>query len=870
MDWVPWVDVADYAQDPIIRWFSSAKINAAFNELDRSVLQGSGERTAFVHDVPSEPSSGAITYAALLKDSAAAAMVLHGQLALGPFDRVALSMPNDPDAIVWIEAAKRCGNPFVAIASGTAPSSLGYRMADAAATVLVVSADMLSAALEVRSDAVSSPFTLVARTDDAAVIDVVQNCHLAAKLLDAAKALLRVPPETAALVSALWERASPVPVDSSHPLFILYTSGSTGKPKGIVHTHGGYHVGLHATGELVMNLDRKEDTFLVVATVGWITGQSYMIATAMLHRVTSVLVDGSPVSPPERFAQVSQRHGVTVLKAGSTFMRMFMSHPNAATRLADFNLQKLRLGIFCAEPVNQVVHSFATQHVTPNYVNCYWATEHGGIIFGLPYEKGRAVTPDTSTRPLHWIAADVLVSLEEPFQRAEDGEQGDVAIINRYPYQAFTVWQSSEFGTAAWTGNLERWAKYFQDGVYVQGDAAIRHEDGSFTFHGRTDEVINVGGNRIGTAEVENALLSDGAKERSWAISTCAVVGVPDGVLGTVPCAFLVLRTGSTMSNADQIRLKALVREMLGENAVPRRIIAINELPTTHSGKIVRRLLRALVADGPLGDLSTLSNPGCVDGLRKSVKDALGSVHDAQQTLQSRPSERAQHALLKNVAFVGDSVIYRTSCAGAFASVFEGHIIHGATVVPGAGYIEIASSGRVATANGGGTCPFGNIMFVRPMVLGDPDLFMELELSDHGPFEVRSGKLSTGWMYDPARHSTGDSGSAQSGPSLTQASRQGMASWDLGEQYDTFARLGLQYGPAYIRLVQGWKGDGVAIARLQRRNDRQGTNVHPADLDAVIQVCLRPPSDSVELKLPFVVEHALVQVGFSPGLWAVR
>jgi len=223
-------------------------------------------------------------------------------------------------------------------------------------------------------------------------------------------------------------------------------------------------------------------------------GQSYMIAAALLCRVPSVLLEGSPVSPPDRFAAVIARHKVTVLKAGSTFLRMLMTMPGAGTILKQHDLRSLRLGTFCAEPVNEAVHRFAFEHLTPNYINSYWATEHGGMVWSRCFgNANQPLRADTRAWPLPWIAGDVVIrdtSESDGWRVAADGEQGEVVIRERYPYQALTVWQSAGFGTAEWRGDAERWGRYFEHGVgYVQGDAAIRHADGAYTFHGRSDEV---------------------------------------------------------------------------------------------------------------------------------------------------------------------------------------------------------------------------------------------------------------------------------------------------------------------------------------------------------------------------------------------
>ena len=268
------------------------------------------------------------------------------------------------------------------------------------------------------------------------------------------------------------------PVESTDKAALFYTSGSTGKPKGVVHAHGGYLVGLVATSALVFDLQPARDVLFVVATPGWITGQSYMIAAPLLCRVPSVLLDGSPVSPPDRFAAVIARHRVTVLKAGSTFLRMLMMRPNSEALLARHSLASLRLGTFCAEPVNEAVHRFAAARLTANYINSYWATEHGGIVCSRCHGNAdQPMQPDTRTWPLPWIDGEVLMPTgTEGWRKAMPGEQGEVVIRQSYPYLALTVWSSDGFGTPAWRGDLARWSSYFATGAgYVQGDAAVRH-----------------------------------------------------------------------------------------------------------------------------------------------------------------------------------------------------------------------------------------------------------------------------------------------------------------------------------------------------------------------------------------------------------
>ena len=250
----------------------------------------------------------------------------------------------------------------------------------------------------------------------------------------------------------------------------------------------------------------------------------------------------------------------------------------------------------------------------------------GGVWSRCHGNAAQPLQADTRTWPLPWIAGDVLVRPDGSWCVAAAGEQGEVVIRRRYPYQALTVWQSNGFDGAEWRGDMQRWSKYFEHGVgYVQGDAAIRHTDGAFTFHGRSDEVINVGGNRIGTEEIESALLVDTERTGS-PLRNCAVVGMPDEVLGTVPVAFVVLQPGATLSATDEGRLRALVQGRLGSVAVPAMFIVTGALPETYSGKIMRRLLQLVLTDAPLGDLGAVKNPDCVEPLHHAVHAAIAPV----------------------------------------------------------------------------------------------------------------------------------------------------------------------------------------------------------------------------------------------------
>jgi acrylyl-CoA reductase (NADPH)/3-hydroxypropionyl-CoA dehydratase/3-hydroxypropionyl-CoA synthetase len=451
----------------------------------------------------------------------------------------------------------------------------------------------------------------------------------------------------AEFVRAIWASSRPLPVDADYPMFFIYTSGSTGKPKGIVHAHG-YAAGVAHTMAVAFEA-RAGDTLFVVADPGWITGQSYLICAPLMTRVTSVVSEGSPVFPHAgRFASMIERHGVTIFKAGVTFLKSVMSDPSNLADLERYDMRGLRVATFCAEPTSPSVQAFGMRHVVPHYINSYWATEHGGIawthFFG---STDFPLRPDAHAYPLPWIVGDVWVedgdatAGDAPFERrggdgvawrrAETGEKGEIVIAAPYPYLARTVWGDVanfrvENGSVhpGWRGDAARWADGYWTrwrGVwaYTQGDFAIAHDDGSFSFHGRSDDVINVSGHRLGTEEIEGAVLRDKALDPDSPVGNVLVVGAPHREKGLTPLAFVVPLAGRKLTLDDKRRLSDLVRSEKGAVAVPADFIEVSQFPETRSGKYMRRMVRALVEGGDVGDVTTLRNPEALEELKTAI-----------------------------------------------------------------------------------------------------------------------------------------------------------------------------------------------------------------------------------------------------------
>ena len=483
---------------------------------------------------------------------------------------------------------------------------------------------------------------------DAALETILEKARAAG--LDVASEADLMALADADFVRAIWASSPPMPVDADYPMFFIYTSGSTGKPKGIVHSHG-YAAGVAET--MAASFDaRPGDTLFVVADPGWITGQSYLICAPLMTRVTSVVFEGSPVFPHAgRFASMIERHNVTIFKAGVTFLKSVMSDPANLADLQRYDMSGLRVATFCAEPVSPSVQAYGMEHVTARYINSYWATEHGGIAWTHFYGNDDfPLRPDAHSFPLPWVVGDVWVEDDDAsggeaafgrsqeaggvnWRRAEMGEKGEIVITAPYPYLARTIWGDMDNFRVqdgrvlgGWKGDAARW----EDGywkrwkgvwAYTQGDFAIAHEDGSFSLHGRSDDVINVSGHRMGTEEIEGAVLRDKALAPDSPVGNVLVVGAPHREKGLTPLAFVVPVAGRKLTIEDKRRLFDLVRTEKGAVAVPADFIEVSQFPETRSGKYMRRMVRALVVGEDVGDVTTLRNPEALDELRSVITD---------------------------------------------------------------------------------------------------------------------------------------------------------------------------------------------------------------------------------------------------------
>ncbi|WP_420455336.1 acetate--CoA ligase [Rubrivirga sp.] len=601
LDWFePFETVKDVSFDPEdvhIRWYVGGTTNACHNALDRHVAAGWGDRTALIAepDDPTTQQARHISYADALADVQRMANVLR-DLGVAKGDRVMIYMPMIPEAAYAMLACARIGAIFSVVFGGFSPEAIAGRITDADADV-VVTADQgrrggKTIALKANVDAA------IARLAEPASVRkvlVVRNTGGNVTWDDSRDVWLHEAVETV-------DAECPCePMDAEDPLFILYTSGSTGTPKGVVHTTAGYCVYTSLTHQVVFDL-QDDDVYWCTADVGWITGHSYMVFGPLINGATQVFFEGIPTFPDAgRFWEVVAKHGVTQLYTAPTAIRALMAQGDAFVTAHDRS--SLRVLGTVGEPINPEAwrwyHAVVGEGRCP-IVDTWWQTETGGIMI-TPVPGAVPQKPGSATKPFFGIQPQVLDAEGDVL---EGEAEGVLVIADSWPSQARTVY-----------GNHERFVNtYFTayPGAYFTGDGCRRDADGYYWITGRVDDVINVSGHRMGTAEVESALVLHEA------VAEAAVVGIPHPIKGQTIYAYVTLGAGHAPSEDLRAQLRQHVRTVIGPIATPEFLqFAVGGLPKTRSGKIMRRILRK-VATGEhdsIGDTSTLAEPEVVGKL---------------------------------------------------------------------------------------------------------------------------------------------------------------------------------------------------------------------------------------------------------------
>ncbi|MFD3706681.1 acetate--CoA ligase [Nocardia sp. NPDC058658] len=597
----PFTEVLDWSNAPVARWFGDGELNVAYNCVDRHVLDGHGEQVA-IHWEGEPGDSRNITYQELLDEVSRAANYLT-ELGLESGDRVAIYMPMVPEAIVSMLACARLGLTHSVVFAGFSPSALRQRVDDAEARLIITTdgqwrrgkpaplKEAVDEALAAKGDVPSSVEHVL----------VVRRVGTEVPWTDGRDLWWH---ETVAAASPVHE-AKAFPAE--HPLFILYTSGTTGKPKGILHTTGGYLTQAAYTHHNVFDHQAGQDVYWCTADIGWVTGHSYIVYGPLANRATQVVYEGTPNSPNEhRHFEIIEKYGVTIYYTAPTLIRTFMKWGREIPDAHD--LSTLRLLGSVGEPINPEAWRWYREvfgaNATP-IVDTWWQTETGAIMIS-PLPGVTATKPGAAMGPLPGISATVVDEEGKPVQLGETEANGYLVLDKPWPSMLRGIW-----------GDMDRyrstyWERYAEQGWYFAGDGAKLDADGDLWVLGRVDDVMNVSGHRISTAEVESALVGHPA------VAEAAVVGASDATTGQGIVAFVILTGSATAAEGLVAELKAEVSKEISPIARPREIHIVPELPKTRSGKIMRRLLRDIAEGRELGDTSTLVDPGVFEAIRTS------------------------------------------------------------------------------------------------------------------------------------------------------------------------------------------------------------------------------------------------------------
>ncbi|MBI1371064.1 MAG: acetate--CoA ligase [Planctomycetes bacterium] len=595
----PWGKVMDWTP-PHCQWFTGGKINITYNCLDRHLTTARRNKAALVWEgEPGEERT--LTYLQLHYEVCKFANALKG-LGVGKGDRVAIYMPMVVEAAVAMLACARIGAIHSVVFGGFSPESLSDRINDSECKALITANGgwRRGNVLLLKNEADKA----LAKTPSIKSVIVVERGHA-----DTFPCHMKEGRDH--WYHDLMEVASPdcpaEPMDAEDVLFILYTSGTTGKPKGIVHTTGGYAVGAYTTCKYVFDM-REEDMYWCTADVGWITGHTYIVYGPLMNGVSQIMYEGAPNYPEnDRFWDMIARHRVTIFYTAPTAIRAFMKWGDDLP--AKHDLSSLRLLGSVGEPINPEAWMWYHKHIGREkcpIADTWWQTETGSImISGLPGVT--TMKPGFAGPALPGVCATIL---NEAREEVTSGS-GLLAITKPWPSMLRTIWGDDERFVSTY---FSKWdAK-----TYFPGDGAKRDAKGNFMVLGRVDDVLNVSGHRIGTMEVESALVDHPA------VAESAVVGKKHDMKGQAIVAFVTLKSGFDMSEALNAELRKHVAEKIGAIARPEQVIFTADLPKTRSGKIMRRLLRDIAEGRTLGDTTTLADAGVVEALRTKYADKEG------------------------------------------------------------------------------------------------------------------------------------------------------------------------------------------------------------------------------------------------------
>ena len=596
----PFTEVLDWSNPPFAKWFQDGTLNAAYNAVDRHVEAGNGDRVALYFE--GEPGDSASYTYAQLKDEVSKAANAFEALGVGKGDRVAVYLPMIAEAVITMLACARIGAIHSVVFGGFSADALRSRIEDGEAK-LVVTADgsyrrgkpttlkpAVDAALEKGGSSVQHVVVVKRNGEDVAFQDgrdvwwheVTENASTE-----------HIPSEQ----------------NAEDPLFILYTSGTTGKPKGILHTTGGYLTQAAFTHKNVFDLKPETDVYWCTADVGWVTGHTYITYAPLVNGATQVIYEGTPDSPHRgRFWEIVQKYGVSILYTSPTAIRTMMKWGEDIP--GEWDLSSLRLLGTVGEAINPEAWTWFHRVIGGGrcpIVDTWWQTETGAMMIS-PLPGVTHAKPGSAQVPLPGIAVDVVDDAGNSLPNETDGF---LVVRKPWPSMLRTIWGDDERFVNTYWGQ-------FGD-KYFAGDGAKRDKDGDVWILGRVDDVMNVSGHRLSTPEIESALVSHPS------VAEAAVVGAKDETTGQAVFAFVILSDQATAENRDAAELAEEIRAHVGREispiAKPKKVLIVPELPKTRSGKIMRRLLKDVAEDRPVGDVSTLAD----QTVMQQIVDSLGT-----------------------------------------------------------------------------------------------------------------------------------------------------------------------------------------------------------------------------------------------------
>jgi acetyl-CoA synthetase len=601
----PYDQVLDWSAAPFAKWFTGGTLNVAHNCVDRHVQAGNGDRVAIHWEGERVGEGRTLTYSDLQTEVCKAANALSG-LGLVAGDRVAIYMPMIPEAVVAMLACARLGVMHSVVFAGFTATALRARIADAQAKLLITADGQFRR---------GKPAPLKEAADDAVRSDD-QGGSPVEHVLVVRRTGIDVPWTQGRdvwwhdVVDPASPEHSAEAFDAEHPLFLLYTSGTTGKPKGIVHTSGGYLTQASYTHHNIFDIKPESDVFWCTADIGWVTGHTYGVYGPLSNGVTQIIYEGTPSTPTQhRHFEIIEKYGATIYYTAPTMVRTFMKWGREIPDAHD--LSSLRLLGTVGEPINPEAWRWYRKVIgadsTP-VVDTWWQTETGAAMIS-PLPGVAAAKPGSAMTPLPGISAKIVDDDGNQLDPCPDrGEHvtGYLVVDQPWPSMLRGIWGDPDRYRETY------WSKFAKQNWYFTGDSARYDPDGAIWLEGRIDDVMNISGHRISTAEVESALVGHAG------VAEAAVVGATDDTTGQAICAFVVLQADHADTVGEEIidELRAEVAREISPIARPRELHVVPELPKTRSGKIMRRLLRDIAENRELGDTSTLLDPGVFDAIR--------------------------------------------------------------------------------------------------------------------------------------------------------------------------------------------------------------------------------------------------------------